>query len=90
MTDPFYLLDGLSSETVNIIGYLEERPLERRKTRDDDERRRWAIRDLRAVVATVLYGDAPRSITIEEADQAIRNIQNQERVWEHLETRAQP
>jgi hypothetical protein len=46
-----------------------------------DERRRWAIRDFRAVVAVVLYGDEPRRVTIEEADQAIGNIETRERVW---------
>ncbi|MGJ4846594.1 hypothetical protein [Leifsonia sp. Le1] len=87
MTDPFYLLDGLSSETVNIIGYLEERPLERRRIGSADERRRWAVRDFRTVVADAVHGEQGRRMTLEEADQALRNIETRERVWQYLESR---
>lgn len=86
MTDQNDLLATVSSEAANIITYLQHRPLERRQLRNDVERRQWAVRDFRAVVAAVLY-EAPRRVTTEEADQALRNIETRERVWHYLESR---
>lgn len=88
MTNQNDLLATVSSDAANIITYLQHRPLERRQLRNDVERRQWAVRDFRAAVAAVIYGDEPRRVTTEEADQAIRNVETRERVWQYLEARA--
>lgn len=87
MTDQDDLLATVSSDAANIITYLQHRPLERRQLRNEVERRQWAVRDFRAVVAVVIHVDQPRRVTTEEADQALRDIETRERVWQYLEKR---
>lgn len=92
MTDDLHpLADAIarvSPETRALIDFLVDRPLAKRKVRSDDEKERWAIRDLRATVRYELSGQTHGVVvTLPDADKLLSSPAFLDRVWARLTSR---